>query len=89
METTTEGEVEEYINQRFELTPMSSLLTSEVKNSVRNFALLFGLEPFRKAIDDLLYCIETGENPLDMQMDWTCMNICNKIKKMLKYLMVQ
>jgi O-methyltransferase/methyltransferase family protein len=62
-ETKTEGEVEEHINQRrFELTPMSSLLISEAKNSVRNFALLFGLEPFRKAIDDLLYSIETGES---------------------------
>ncbi len=90
-ETKTEGEVEEHINQRrFELTPMSSLLISEAKNSVRNFALLFGLEPFRKAIDDLLYSIETGEssfrhaNGLDMYK-----YICNKIKKMLKYLMVQ
>jgi hypothetical protein len=37
-------------------------MLSEAKNSVRNFALLFGLEPFRKAIDDLLYSIETGES---------------------------
>jgi hypothetical protein len=50
-------------NQRtFELTPMASLLLSETKDSVRNFALLFGLESFKKAIDDLLYSMETGES---------------------------
>ena len=47
---------------RFELTSMASLLQSEAENSVRNFALLFGLESFKKAIDDLLYSIQTGEN---------------------------
>src|SRR5215469_16938327 len=71
-ETNGRG-VEEYTNQRrFELTPMASLLLSETKDSVRNFALLFGLESFKKAIDDVLYSIETGEssfkhaNGLDM-----------------------
>ena len=50
-------------NQRkFELTPMASLLQSEAKSSIRNFALLFGLESFNRAIDDLSYSIETGEN---------------------------
>jgi hypothetical protein len=65
--------VEEHTNQtRFELTPMASLLLSETKDSVRNIALLFGLESFKKAIDDLLYSVETGEgsfkhaNGLDM-----------------------
>ena len=54
--------VEEHTNQtRFELTPMASLLLSETKDSVRNFALLFGLESFKKAIDELLYSIETSE----------------------------
>lgn len=54
--------VEEHTNQtRFELTPMASLLLSETKDSVRNFALLFGLESIKKAIDDLLYSIETSE----------------------------
>jgi hypothetical protein len=58
----TKGGVKEHTNQtRFELTPMASLLLSEAKDSVRNFALLFGLESFKKAIDDLLYSIETGE----------------------------
>ena len=57
------GGVEEHTNQRrFELTPMASVLLSETKDSVRNFALLFGLESFKKAIDDLLYSIETGES---------------------------
>ena len=41
---------------------MASLLQSEAKNSIRNFALMFGLESFKKAIDDLLYSIQTGEN---------------------------
>jgi hypothetical protein len=59
----TNGGVEEHtIQRRFELTPMASLLLSETKDSVRNFALLFGLESFKKAIDDLLYSIETGES---------------------------
>ena len=48
--------------RRFELTPMASLIQSEAKNSIRNFALMFGLESFRNAIDDLLYSIQTGEN---------------------------
>ncbi len=50
------------IRRRFELTPMASLLQSETENSIRNFALLFGLESFKKSIDDLLYSIQTGEN---------------------------
>lgn len=53
----------DHTNQRgFELTPMASLLLSQTKDSIRNFALLFGLESFKKAIDDLLYSIETGES---------------------------
>ena len=53
----TKGGVEEHTNQtRFELTPMASLLPAETKDSVRNFALLFGLESIKKAIDDPL-CI--------------------------------
>jgi hypothetical protein len=50
------------IRRRFELTPMASLLQSEAENSIRNFPLLFGLESFKKAIDDLLYSVQTGEN---------------------------
>jgi O-methyltransferase domain len=50
------------IRRRFELTPMASLLQSETENSIRNFALMFGLESFKKSIDDLSYSIQTGEN---------------------------
>ena len=59
-ETKEEGE---YSNKRrFELTPMASLLQSETKNSIKNLALLFGLESFKHALDDLLYSIQTGQN---------------------------
>jgi Dimerisation domain len=40
-----EEEEEQQANQnirRFQMTPMASLLQSETKNSVRNFALMFG-----------------------------------------------
>jgi O-methyltransferase domain/Dimerisation domain len=58
-----ERENEKQANQRrFELTAMASLLQSEAENSIRNFALMFGLESFKKAIDDLSYSIQTGEN---------------------------
>jgi len=64
-ETKNEGDEQQQVDQnirRFELTPMASLIQSEAKNSIRNFALMFGLESFRNAIDDLLYSIQTGEN---------------------------
>ena len=51
----SEEQANQRIRRRFELTLMASLLQSETKNSVRNFALMFGLESFKKAIDDLLY----------------------------------
>jgi hypothetical protein len=70
-ETKEEGggeskeEEEKQANQnirRFQMTRMTSLLQSETKNSVRNFALMFGLESFNKAIHDLSYSVQTGEN---------------------------
>ena len=65
-ETKNEGDgQQQQVDQnirRFELTPMASLIQSEAKNSIRNFALMFGLESFKNAIDDLLYSIQTGEN---------------------------
>jgi len=67
---------------------MASPLLSETKDSVRNFALLYGLESFKKAIDDLLYSVETGEGSFK-HANWIYMSTCNKIKKMHKYLMVQ
>jgi hypothetical protein len=48
--------------RRFELTPAASLLLSETTNSVREFALLFGLDSFNRATTNLLHAIETGEN---------------------------
>jgi hypothetical protein len=57
-----EEEANHSVRRRFELTPMASLLQSEAENSIRNFALMFGLESFKKAIDDLSYSIQTGEN---------------------------
>ena len=63
-ETKKEGK-QQQVDQsmrRFELTPMASLMQSVAKNSIRNFALMFGLESFKNAIDDLLYSIQTGEN---------------------------
>ena len=67
-ETPRGGEVQ--ANQRnkirFELTSMASPLQSEAENSVRNFALLFGLESFKKSIDDLLY--KMARIHLNMQM---------------------
>jgi O-methyltransferase. len=41
---------------------MASPIQSEARNSIRNFALMFGLESFKNAIDDLFYSIQTGEN---------------------------
>ena len=48
--------------RRFELTSASSLLLSDKKNSIRDFALLFGLDSFNKATTNLLYAIQTGKN---------------------------
>jgi len=64
-ETIKEGEEQQQIDnsiRQFQLTPMASLIQSDVKNSISNFALMFGLESFKNAIDDLLYSIQTGEN---------------------------
>jgi len=64
-ETKNEGDEQQQVDQNirlFELTPMASLIQSETRNSIRNFALMFGLESFKNAIDDLLYSIQTGEN---------------------------
>jgi O-methyltransferase len=64
-ETIKEGEEQQQIDnsiRQFELTPMASLIQSDAKNSISNFALMFGLESFKNAIDDILYSIQTGEN---------------------------
>lgn len=46
----------------FQLTSTASLLCTDTKNSIRDFALLFGLDSFNKATINLYYAIETGEN---------------------------
>lgn len=62
-ETMKAGTPEEQNNsRRFELTPTASLLQSGTNNSIRDFALLFGLKSFNNATTDLLYSIRTGEN---------------------------
>ncbi len=48
--------------RKFDITPKAALLQSEAKGSIRNFALMFGLESFNRAINDFSYSIETGEN---------------------------
>ena len=51
-ETKKEDKEQQQVDQsirRFELTPMASLIQSETKNSIRNFALMFGLESFKNA----------------------------------------
>jgi len=58
-----EGEKEVNNNKRkFDITPKAALLQSEAKGSIRNFALMFGLESINRAINDLSYSLETGEN---------------------------
>jgi DNA-binding PadR family transcriptional regulator len=61
-ETNKEEEKEGSNKRKFEITPKADLLQSETKESIRNLAIMFGLESFNKAIDDLSYSIETGEN---------------------------
>ena len=61
-ETNKEEEKEGSNKRKFEITPKAALLQSEAKESIRNFALMLGLGSYNKAIDDLSYSIETGEN---------------------------
>ena len=65
-ETVEKEDGEKVINnnnkRKFDMTPKAALLHSETKGSIRNFALMFGLESFNRAINDLSYSIETGEN---------------------------
>ena len=62
-ETMKAGTPEEENNsRRFELTPTASLLQSGTKNSIKDFALLFGLKSFNNATTDLLYSVRTGQN---------------------------
>jgi hypothetical protein len=49
-------------SKQFKLTPMASLLQSNEKNSIKNLSLLLNIESFKRALDDLLYTVQTGEN---------------------------
>jgi hypothetical protein len=49
-------------SKQFKLTPMASLLQSNEKNSIKNLSLLLDIESFKRALDDLLYTVQTGEN---------------------------
>jgi hypothetical protein len=55
-------EAEDNGSRQFKLTPMASLLQSNEKNSIKNLSLLLNIESFKRALDDLLYTVQTGEN---------------------------
>jgi hypothetical protein len=57
-----EKEVDNNNKRKFDITPQAALLQSETNGSLRNFALMFGLESFNRAINDLSYSIATGES---------------------------
>jgi len=57
----TQEEVK-YDEIEFGLTPLASLLQSNEKNMFKNFSLILGRQSFKRAIDDLQYVIQTGEN---------------------------
>jgi hypothetical protein len=51
--------------RKFKLTPMASFLLSEGQDSIRNLALLIGLDSFERSINDLLYSVRTGRNAFE------------------------
>jgi hypothetical protein len=55
-------EAENNGSRQFKQTPMASLLQSNEKNSIKNLSLLLNIESFKRALDDLLYTVQTGEN---------------------------
>jgi hypothetical protein len=61
-EVKEEEEEEDNGSRQFKLTPMASLLQSNEKNSIKNLSLLLNIESFKRALDDLLYTVQTGEN---------------------------
>ncbi|MFZ0514909.1 MAG: methyltransferase, partial [Candidatus Nitrosopolaris sp.] len=56
------AEIKDGDNRKFKLTPMASFLLSEGQDSIRNLALLIGLDSFERSINDLLYSVRTGGN---------------------------
>ncbi len=54
------GVFSETADRKFELTPISSLLRSDVSNSVRDFAVMMGEDWIWQALGELPYSVETG-----------------------------
>ncbi len=54
------GVFSETADRKFELTPISSLLRSDVPNSVRDFAVMMGEDWIWQALGELPYSVETG-----------------------------
>ncbi len=54
------GVFSETADRKFELTPISSLLRSDVSNSVRDFAVMMGEDWIWQAWGELPYSVETG-----------------------------
>ncbi len=61
-EVREEGEGNDRSKSQFKLTPMASLLQSDGKNLIKNLSLLLEIESFKRAMNDLLYTIKTGDN---------------------------
>jgi hypothetical protein len=59
------AKIEEGGIRKFELTSMASFLLSEGQDSIRNLALLIGLDSFQRSINDLLYSVRTGRNAFE------------------------
>ena len=76
--------------RRFELTPAASLLLSETRNSIRDFALLFGLDSFNKLQPIFCMPYKLVRTPSNMQTVWRCISISNKnrTRLMLRYLIM-
>jgi hypothetical protein len=87
-----EKEVDNNNKRKFDITHKAALLQFETNGSLRNFALMFGLESFNRAINDLSYSIATGESSFKHANGLNiCSSIFNRIKtvRMSRYLIVQ
>jgi hypothetical protein len=59
------GVFEEHEERRFALTPLADCLRSDVPGSLRAFAIMLGEKEHRRAWDDVLYSIRTGNPAFD------------------------
>lgn len=59
------GIFEEREEKRFALTPLADCLRSDVPGSLRAFAIMLGEKEHRRAWDDVLYSIKTGNPAFD------------------------